>query len=104
MSPKKTILRTLSEHHAQEGEPNAIHPPTIPGFDSDPGRYQETINSLLKDRLIEGAMDADGKMAISLNPHRAKEVQRILRPIWAHPVLLAVAALSAAVAGLGFLV
>jgi hypothetical protein len=104
MSPKKTILRTLSELQTKEGGPYALHPPTIPGFVSDPGKFQESINDLLKDRLIEGTKDGEGKMAISLNPHRAKDVQRILRPLWAHPVLLAAAALTAAAAaGFGFL-
>ncbi|MGD2121025.1 MAG: hypothetical protein PVJ76_04740 [Gemmatimonadota bacterium] len=103
MSPKKTILKTLSELRIEEGASSSIHPSVIPGFQAHPGKYQEEINSLLKDRFIEGTRDSEGKMAISLNPHRARDVQRILRPIWAHPVVLAGAAVAAAVAGFGFL-
>ncbi len=104
MSPKKTILRTLSKQQNGDGTPSAIHPSTIPGFQQDPARYQETINVLLKDRLIEGSKGGDGRMAISLNTHRQKDVRRVLRPIWAHPAVLALLGLSAALAGLGFLV
>ena len=104
MSPKKTILKTLAEQQTGAGQPAPIHPSEIPGFRDSPGKYQETINALLKDRLIEGARDEEGRMAISLNSHREKEVRRVLRPLWAHPGVLAVLALSAALAGFGFLV
>jgi len=104
MSPKKTILRTLSEQVNGDGTPAPIHPSTIPGFQQAPGKYQETINALLKDRMIEGNRDADGRMAISLNSHREKDVRKVLRPAWAHPAVLLALALFAAVAGFGFLV
>lgn len=104
MSPKKTILKTLSEQVNGDGSPAPIHPSTIPGFQAAPGKYQETINVLLKDRLIEGKMDSDGRMAISLNRHKEKDVRRVLRPIWAHPAVMAALALTAAVAGFGFLI
>jgi len=104
MSPKKTILKTLSERQNGDGSPTPIHPSTIPGFQQAPGKYQETINVLLKDRLIEGTKDSEGRMAISLNSHRERDVRKVLRPIWAHPAVLAVLALSAALAGFGFLV
>jgi hypothetical protein len=103
MSPKKTILKTLAELGDDEGGPSSIHPSKIPGFQDRPGKFQETINGLLKDRFIEGARDAQGRMAISLNAHRARDVQKILRPVWAHPAVLVGAALVAAVAGFGFL-
>ncbi len=103
MSPKKTILKTLSELEGGGGTPSLIHPPNIPGFHTDPGKYQQTINNLLKDRLIEGTKDSDGRLAISLNAHRAKDVEKILRPLWVHPLFLALAAVAAAMAGFGFL-
>ncbi|NNM05621.1 MAG: hypothetical protein HKO65_11090 [Gemmatimonadetes bacterium] len=104
MSPKKTILKTLAKQVNGDGTPAPIHPSAIPGFQQAPGKYQETINALLKDRLIEGNKSADGRMAISLNSHKEKDVRRVLRPLWAHPAVLASLALSAAVAGLGFLI
>jgi len=69
----------------------------------DPEKFQKTINELLKDRLIEGAKDAEGRLAISLNAHRAKEIQKELRPVWAHPALLTLLALFAAAAGMTLL-
>lgn len=104
MSPKKTILKTLSDLRSEEGSPSPIHPSTIPGFQTDPGKYQQTINSLLKDRLIEGTKDAEGRMAISLNAHREQDVKKILRPLWAHPIVVALAAVTMAVAGVGFFI
>ena len=104
MSPKKTILKTLAERQNGDGTPAPIHPSAIPGFQQAPGKYQETINALLKDRLIEGNRDGEGRMAISLNSHREREVRKVLRPFWAHPAVLAVLALSAALVGFGFLV
>jgi hypothetical protein len=103
MSPKKTILRQLSDLHDREGRPSPIHPSQIPGFQRDPAKYQRTINELLKDRLIEGTKDDDGRMAISLNAHRAREVRKALRPLWAHPVVLGALFLFVAAAGFGFL-
>jgi hypothetical protein len=103
MSPRKTILKTLSDWEEKEGTATPIRPSTIPGFEQAPGKYQETINALLKDRLIEGTMDPEGHLAISLNAHRAKDVKRALRPVWAHPVVLSLLALSAALMGVGLL-
>lgn len=96
MSPKKTILRTLSDQEAAAGGAASVRPSSIPGFQDQPEKYQQTINALLKERLIEGMKDAEGHMAISLNSHRAQEVERVLRPLWAHPALMAVVAVSAA--------
>ncbi len=104
MSPKKTILKTLSDLQSEGGSPRPIHPSTIPGFQADPGRYQQTINSLLKERLIEGTKDAEGRMAISLNAHREKEVKKMLRPVWANPIVMALAVVTMAVAGVGLFI
>jgi hypothetical protein len=99
MSPKKTILKTLAQHRGEGGTPTPVRPANIPGFEEAPGKFQQTINDLLKDRLIEGAKGPDGHMAISLNSHREKDIRRALRPLWAHPGVLALLALSAALAG-----
>jgi len=103
MSPKKTILTALFNHEKEGGPGNPLRPSEIPGFREAPERYQQTINTLLKDRLIEGIKDCEGHMAISLNGHREKDVRRVLRPVWAHPALLAFLALFAAVAGVTIL-
>jgi hypothetical protein len=99
MSPKKTILKTLSNQAEKEEGPAPVRPSTIPGFQDAPEKYQQTINALLKERLIEGVKDPDGHMAISLNAYRAKDVQRALRPFWAHPAILGLLVLFAAAAG-----
>ena len=103
MSPKKTILKALTNHENQDGSGVSLRPSAIPGFREAPEKYQQTINLLLKDRLIEGIKDGEGHMAISLNTHREKDVRKVLRPVWAHPALLVFLALSAAVAGVTFL-
>jgi len=103
MSPKKTILRALSEHQDGEGSESLVRPSTIPGFQQAPEKYQQVINTLLKNRLIEGVRDSEGYMAISLNTHRSKDIRKVLRPIWAHPAVLTLMALAAAVAGVSFL-
>ena len=104
MSPKKTILKALSNHHESHGPGAQIRPSSIPGFEKEPEKYQKTINALLKDRIIEGAKDAEGRLAISLNTHRQKEIRRILRPVWARPFLLALLAAFAAAASVGILI
>ena len=104
MSPKKTILRTLTDHSKKDGAGEFIRPATIPGFREAPEKYQKTINALLQERLIEGMRDQDGRLAISLNPHRSREIERELRPIWAHPFVLLILALVATIVGFGFLV
>ena len=103
MSPKKTILKALAESQQGGGQESLVRPSTISGFQDAPEKYQQVINTLLKDRLIEGVRDPEGRMAISLNAHRAKEVRKVLRPIWAHPAVLARLVLFAAVAGVSFL-
>ena len=96
MSPKKTILRELVRAGAQE----YTRPSTIAGFSSAPDKYQKAVNELLSERLVEGRRDEEGHMAITINEHRRKDVNRELRPVWAHPAVWAVFALIAAV-GLG---
>ncbi len=104
MTAKKTILKALSDRQRGTDPASPIRPSTIPGFQDAPEKYQQTINVLLKDRLIEGVKDSEGRMAISLNTHRAREVQRVLRPLWAHPAILGLIGLSAAAAGLSLLI
>lgn len=99
MSPKRTILRTLSDRQDGNGSVTLVRPSTIPGFQQAPEKYQQSINALLKDRLIEGIKDAEGHMAISLNTQRAGEIRKVLRPVWAHPAVLTLLVLFAAVAG-----
>jgi hypothetical protein len=103
MSPKKAILRTLFDHHSEEGPERLVRPPSIPGFGETPEKYQRTINGLLKDRLIEGVRDGDGHLAISLNPHRIHDVRRALRPFWVHPGFVALAVILAVVAAMGLM-
>lgn len=103
MSPKKTILKALSDRSGTEGTGELIRPSSIPGFEKAPDKYQKTINALLQDRLIEGMRDQDGRLAIALNPHRTREIRKELRPVWAHPALLAALALVATAVGFGFL-
>jgi hypothetical protein len=103
MSPKKTILKALSSHQDGEGSGKLVRPSAIHGFKKAPEKYQRVINTLLKDRLIEGIRDPEGHMAISLNVHRVREIKRALRPFWAHPAVLALMALFATVAGVAFL-
>jgi len=103
MSPKKTILKALTAQQTQAGVGEPVRPSTIPGFSEEPERFQRTINALLKERLIEGAKDPEGHLAISLNTHRAKDIRRELRPLWAHPAFLTLFALFAAAAGMSLL-
>ena len=97
MSPTKTILRELRRAHEQNAGAAYVRPATIPGFATDPDRYQKAVNELLKDRLIEGRKDEEGRMAVALNAHRLADVRRRLRPAWAHPALWAAMLLMSAV-------
>ena len=101
MSPTKTILRELKRAHEENPSTNFVRPASIPGFSSDPDRFQKAVNELLKDRLIEGRKDEEGRMAVALNAQRLADVRRVLRPAWAHPaVWVAVLLMSAVGAGL----
>ncbi|MCI0435967.1 MAG: hypothetical protein L0271_20360 [Gemmatimonadetes bacterium] len=95
MSPRRTILRELNRR-MYAGEETYMRPAAIRGFDGNPSGYQEAVNTLLRDQLINGRKDDDGRLAIALNERRLPEVHRELRPIWARPVLwLALLAVSA---------
>jgi hypothetical protein len=101
MSPKKAILRTLSAEYQSSGPGVLTRPATIPGFGEKPEKYQQAVNSLLQERLIEGRKDPEGRMAISLNTHRIGEVKKELRPFWFHPAFVALLGLLAVAAGMG---
>ena len=91
MSPKRSILRELGSAHAP------IHPSQVPGFTAQPDKYQQAVNELLRDRLIEGHRDDGGRMAIRINEARRHDVERQLRPAWTK-VAIWVALLGAIVA------
>jgi len=93
MSPKKQILRELTTRPY-------LHPSDLPGYAGAAERYQAAVNELLRERLIEGRSDGDGRMSIALNAQRLPDVHRALRPAWARPAFWLVAA-AAAVLGLG---
>lgn len=97
MSPTKTILRELQRAHEEHAGTAFVRPASIPGFAADPDRFQRAVNELLKDRLIEGRKDEDGRMAVALNAQRLAEVRRALRPAWAHPAVWAAVVLMGAV-------
>ncbi len=98
MSPKKTILREL----ARVDENQYTRPSSIRGFSEAPEKYQKAVNELLQERLLEGRKDDEGHMAIAINQHGRKEVDRHIRPVWAHPaiwaVLVAIVAIGAGLA------
>lgn len=85
MSPRKTILRELTDLHGDK-EKRYARPRTIRGFDNHPAKYQSAVNELLKDRLIDGMKDSEGQMAIALNEHRLADVRKELRPWFARPI------------------
>lgn len=101
MSPKKTILRTLSKEYDSSGPGAATRPATIPGFGEKPEKFQQAVNALLQARLIEGRKDTEGHMAISINAQRMGDVKKELRPLWFHPAILALMGLLAVAAGVG---
>ncbi len=70
----------------------------MPGFGEQPSKFQEAVNGLLNERLIDGKKDGEGRMAIAINPHRLDTVRKELRPWFARPILwLGVFALGVAV-------
>ncbi len=93
MSPKKRILRELLLANEPGTQFSYIRPADIPGYVETPDRYQGAVNELLKDRLIEGRKDDDGRMSIKVNEHRIGDVQRALRPLWARPAVWAAVAI-----------
>lgn len=98
MSPRKTILKELARAEAGSGT-QYIRPSTLPGFAQDPEKYQKAVNELLSDRLLEGRKDEEGRMAIAINQHRRKDVEKEIKPVWAHPLLWVVLAVVALAAG-----
>jgi hypothetical protein len=103
MSPKKRILTELKS--ALERSPDAPHvrPPALPGYAEQPERFQSAVNELLRTRLVEGRKDAAGHMIIAINQHRRPDVERMLRPVWARPIVWATAA-ALLVVGAGLVV
>lgn len=96
MSPKKTILRSLSRAYDEDRGATLTRPAHIPGFTQDPERFQKAVNELLKERLIEGRRDDEGHMAVALNGHRLQDVRRHIRPLWANPAVWAATAVVGA--------
>lgn len=96
MSPRKTILKELSQ--AESRGTAYRRPSEISGFSQAPDKYQKAVNELLSDRLLEGRRDEDGHMTIAINEHRKRDVQKLIRPIWARPVVWAVVVVVAAAA------
>ena len=101
MSPKKAILRTLSQEYHHAGPGTLTRPSSIPGFSRRPEDFQKAVNGLLQTRLVEGTKDAGGRLAITLNPHCIEAVRKELRPLWKRPALWALILLVVAVVGLG---
>mgnify|MGYP006908218784 CR=1 FL=1 len=98
MSPRKTILRELARAEAGSGSPY-VRPSSLPGFAQEPEKYQKAVNELLSDRLLEGRKDDEGHMAIAINQHRRKDVEKEIKPVWANPILWIVFLLVAAAGG-----
>lgn len=96
MSPRKTILRELARAEAGSGT-QYVRPSSIPGFSKEPEKYQKAVNELLSDRLLEGRRDEEGHMAIAINQHRRKDVEKAIKPVWASPIVwIALVLLAAA--------
>ena len=73
----------------------------MPGFGEQPSKFQEAVNGLLNERLIDGKKDDEGRMAIALNPHRIETVRKELRPWFTRPIVwLSVFALGVTVGAL----
>jgi len=83
MAPRKTILREL------KNSAPGVHkrPNQIPGFERNAAKYREAVNNLLKDQLIQGAQDDEGKLVVSLNPANEGRVRRELRPWFTQPLV-----------------
>jgi hypothetical protein len=85
MSPRTKILRELDDRRRTDGE--YTRPSNLAGFTKKPSRYQEAINSLLQERLINGRKDEEGRLAIAINNDRLADVSRAIRPLAARPVV-----------------
>ena len=92
MSPRKTILRELT----RAGPATFMRPSQIPGFDSRAAGYREAVNALLKDQLISGARDEEGRLVVGVNGQNVSRVRKELRPaapiVWGAVLGLAVLA------------
>jgi hypothetical protein len=100
MSPRKKILRELSEARQGPGESGSFkRPAAITGFAEQPEKYQKAVNELLQSRLVEGRKDDEGHMTIALNEHRIQDVRKELRPIWARPALWALIVIAVVAVG-----
>lgn len=100
MSPRRTILRELRKRRDEDAE-RYTRPANIPGFSDNPGRYQQAINRLLQERLINGTKDDDGRLTIALNEHRLVDVSKELRAWFARPAALIVVVLVVAIVAAG---
>ena len=87
MSPRKTILRELDQLHSDETGGRYARPSTMPGFGEQPSKFQEAVNGLLTERLIDGKKDDEGRMAIALNPNKIETVRKELRPWFSRPAI-----------------
>jgi hypothetical protein len=104
MAPRRTILKELVQARERNGGQEFLRPEAISGFGSRPEKYQLAVNQLLKDRLIEGRKDDDGRMTLAVNDHRLAEARRAARPLWARPAVWAAAVIVITVVSLGFVV
>lgn len=104
MSARRTILRELRARH-ERGDAGYLRPAAINGFNDQPSRYQEAVNQLLQERLINGTKDDEGRLAIGLNTHRIAEVRKELRPVYARASVwvACIVVIAVAVAAMGLL-
>lgn len=104
MSARRTILRELRARH-ERGDAGYLRPAAINGFNDQPSRYQEAVNQLLQERLINGTKDEEGRLAIGLNTHRIAEVRKELRPVYARASVwvACIVVIAVAVAAMGLL-
>ena len=100
MSPRKTILKELSQRYVETDGKGYTRPADIRGFSDRPEKYQKAVNELLQARLVEGQKDAEGRMAIAVNERRLGDVRREIRPMWLRPTAW-VAAVIVLVAAVG---
>ena len=101
MSVRRMILRELSKRQA-EGVNGYTRPGAIAGFAEQPSRYQEAVNKLLQERLINGTKDEEGRLAIAINTHRIADVKKELRPWYGRAATWALALGAAAAVALAF--
>lgn len=100
MSPRRTILRELRKRRDESAE-RYTRPAAIPGFTNNPSRFQEAINRLLQERLINGTKDEDGRLAVAINEHRLADVSKELRAWFARPVAWIAAVLALVILAVG---